>query len=93
MSSENNEERIRQAVEGSSPPLSPEVRKRALAAALTPLRRRPLLRTAIVVAIIVLLLAAAVYVVVRWLFPGESWPRRASGLATVRLGQPSFRLA
>jgi hypothetical protein len=68
MGPRNNNERIRRAAEGSTPPLSPEVRKRALWAVMDVLRRGPSLRTAILVAIALLALAAAVYVVVRWFF-------------------------
>jgi len=67
MASENNNDRIRKAAERSTPPLRPEVRKRALWAAMVALRRRPPLRTAILVVLVVLLLAAGVYGLVRWL--------------------------
>jgi hypothetical protein len=66
MPTENNNERIRQAAERSTPPLPAEVRKRALWAVMAVLRRRSPLRTAILVVLIVLLLAAVVYVAVRW---------------------------
>jgi len=65
MASENNE-RIRQAVERTTPPLSPKVRKRALWAVMVLLRRRSPLRTAILVVLVVLLLGAVVYAVVSW---------------------------
>jgi hypothetical protein len=65
MPTENDNERIRQAAERSTPPLPPEVRKRALWAVMTAMRRRPPLRTALLVSLGALLLAAAVYVVVR----------------------------
>jgi len=69
MAPESNNERIREAAERSTPPLSPEVRKRALWAAMAAMRQRPPLRTAILVMLILLLLAAVVYVAVRWLAP------------------------
>ena len=66
MASENDNDRIRRAAERSTPPLSPEVRKRALWAAMVSVRRRSPVRTAILTAIALLVLAAAVYAVVRW---------------------------
>jgi len=63
----NNNDRIREAAERSTPPLSPEVRKRALWAVMVAMRQRSPLRTAILVVLVLLVLAAAVYVVVRWL--------------------------
>lgn len=66
MARENNNERIREAAEGSTPPLSPAVRRRALWAVMDAMRRRSPLRTAILVVLVLLVLAAGVYVVVRW---------------------------
>ena len=61
----NNNDRIRRAAERSTPPLPPEVRRRALWAAMTVLRRKPSLRTAILVSVALLVLAAGVYALVR----------------------------
>jgi hypothetical protein len=66
MPTENNKRRVRQAVERSTPPLPPEVRKRALWAVMEAMRRGPPRRTAILVVLALLVLAAAVYAVVRW---------------------------
>ncbi len=65
MTSENNNERIREAAERSTPPLPPEVRKRALWAAMIAMRRRSPLGTAIVVAVVLLVLAAVVVLALR----------------------------
>jgi len=80
MASENNNERIRQAVERSTPALSPEVRKRALWAVMSVLRRRPRLRTAGLVVLVLLLLAAAVYARVHWFTPKPPGRPPAIGL-------------
>jgi hypothetical protein len=61
----NNNERIRRAAEGSTPPLSPEVRKRALWAAMASMRRRSPLRTAVVVIFVLLAVGAVAYALVR----------------------------
>ena len=67
----DNNERIRRAAERSTPPLPPEVRKRALWAAMAAMRRRSPVRTAVlgVVVLLVMLLvvAAGVYGLLRWL--------------------------
>ena len=75
MTSDNNNERVRQAAERSTPPLRPDVRKRALWAAMTTMRRRSPLRILTLLALILLLLTSLVYVAVRW-FPSEdNWLR------------------
>lgn len=61
----NDNERIRRAVEGSTPSLSPEVRKRALWAAMIGLRRKSKRRTAVLVVLALLLVATAACVVLR----------------------------
>ncbi len=63
----NNNERIRQAAERSTPPLPLEVRKRALWAVMAAMRRRSPLGMVIAVAMVLLAMAAVVYAVVRWL--------------------------
>ena len=65
----SNNERIREAAERSTPPLRPEVRKRALWAVMAALRRRSPLRTALLVMLAMLLSAGVAYVVVHWLRP------------------------
>ena len=84
MTSENNNERISRAAERSTPPLPPEVRKRALWAVMAAMQRRSPLRMAILAVVLLLLLAAAVYIVVRWLSPEGDWFRRFPGRAPIR---------
>jgi hypothetical protein len=69
MPAENNNKRIRQAADRSTPPLPAEVRKRALWAVMAAMRRRSPLRTAVLVALIVLSLAAVVYLALRCFVP------------------------
>jgi hypothetical protein len=71
MATGNNNERIREAAERSTPPLPPEVRKRALWAVMDAMRRRSPARTAILVVLVLLVVAGAVYAVVCWLRPGR----------------------
>jgi len=73
MPNENNNERIRQAAERSTPPLPPEVRKRALWAVMAAMRRRSPLRIVIVMVLVLLLLAGLVYVAARWLLSEGNW--------------------
>ena len=64
-SSKSSNERIRWAVEGSTPPLRPGVRKRALRAAMAGLRRRSKRRTAVLVVLALLLVGTAACLVLR----------------------------
>jgi hypothetical protein len=73
MTSENNNERIRQAVERGTPPPSPEVRKRALCAAMAAMRRRSPVPIVIVMVLVLLLLAGLVYLAPPWFPSGENW--------------------
>jgi hypothetical protein len=71
MATGNNNERIREAAERSTPPLPPEVRKRALWAVMAALRGRGRGPRLVVALVALLVLGAAAYALVCWLRPGR----------------------